>query len=326
MSQWNWQEQIPDRIEPIRAVRAFMVERVLLDPYHLRGEEIEQYNHILRSITVRNAAWWPKHTLEAKCLTGKFMERRLLQELDPRYCYHKARASYNIADDEGVTDQFSIDYGKLDLVPGPGCACGFWGLYDIEHVVNFLGGYLVGSRTFQYRQLVYGVVEMWGRVVPGSRGWRSQHAKVVALIDRPKDHAKLTALDKLVPAADISRLISIAQLYRVPILDGLPQDLTPPIVEEPPDPSIEFQRQMVEIAKALAMSMDQLADSMQKMFGLIDQNALTEMNRIIGRHTPARVNSYLRGIQPPVVRRQVPRRIFPKWQYKSMHRKRGGKR
>lgn len=56
------------------------------------------------------------------------------------------------------------------------CGCGFWGLSSwrtLREAIGYSGG-----------QVVWGLVAMWGRIVPGTLGWRSEFAQITAVSDR----------------------------------------------------------------------------------------------------------------------------------------------
>ncbi|HLS01108.1 MAG TPA: hypothetical protein VK054_03885 [Beutenbergiaceae bacterium] len=72
------------------------------------------------------------------------------------------------------------------------CSCGFWSFHDPRAA----GGYVRANR-------VSGIIEFSGRCVPGEMGWRSVHARIVALR----------------PAVNLPALIweDIAAVYDVPV-------------------------------------------------------------------------------------------------------------
>jgi hypothetical protein len=65
-----------------------------------------------------------------------------------------------------------VDHGPSE-VPAKGCVCGF-------HASTTEMGALWGSGALLERMLV-GSVKLWGRVIPGERGWRAQYARVQEL-------------------------------------------------------------------------------------------------------------------------------------------------
>ena len=66
----------------------------------------------------------------------------------------------------------SLDEGH-GRVPDPRCGCGVWALADPSDLPPELG---------YNGAFVYGIAELWGRVVVGTRGWRGEFARPVALM------------------------------------------------------------------------------------------------------------------------------------------------
>lgn len=61
-------------------------------------------------------------------------------------------------------------------VPDDGCECGIYAYLDPDFET------LHGARGPKAR----GIVAGWGRYVLGTNGWRSEHARLVALLDHPE--------------------------------------------------------------------------------------------------------------------------------------------
>lgn len=94
--------------------------------------------------------------------------------------------------------------------PDPSCQCGFWGISDPRWFASILEG---GNN------IVVGVIKMWGRVVPGTVGWRSRYAQPVGLLsEQPWNHKRRVVR---------RRLWELGHEYDLAIYHGLP-DLTPP--------------------------------------------------------------------------------------------------
>ncbi len=97
-------------------------------------------------------------------------------------------------------------------VPYIQCRCGFWGVKNPTDLVLQLSCDRYGTRVFalsmhtasSFPAFVLGEVELWGRVVVGTRGYRASHAQVKALVDSP--HFDVTEL---------------AKFYGVPVIGGL---------------------------------------------------------------------------------------------------------
>lgn len=69
--------------------------------------------------------------------------------------------------------------------PVSGCGCGFWALNNLDLMVEYVME-SVGPSPFPPTPpgngLLFGVIEQWGKVIPGHHGWRSQYAKVVGFL------------------------------------------------------------------------------------------------------------------------------------------------
>jgi hypothetical protein len=98
----------------------------------------------------------------------------------------------------------SRSLGLCNQVQGPvvqrSCGCGFWGLTSWSRLGAEFGmqGRDMRQSSHEYPGCV-GLVEMWGRVVPGVYGWRAQYAQITALANEPLASlhgvAHLTELD-----------------------------------------------------------------------------------------------------------------------------------
>jgi hypothetical protein len=81
-------------------------------------------------------------------------------------------------------------------VPDEACECGIYAYRSPDFET------LHGARGAKAR----GIVAGWGRYVLGTNGWRSQHARLVALLEHPE-----------IPAA----LRRVADRFGVPVVQGL---------------------------------------------------------------------------------------------------------
>lgn len=88
--------------------------------------------------------------------------------------------------------------------PDPMCACGVWGLSSLPHLFAEFG---------EQTGIVVGVIEMWGRIVVGEHGYRSQFARPVAIVRKDRRASKLEK--------------GVARAYRLKLLWRFP-DLTQP--------------------------------------------------------------------------------------------------
>lgn len=70
-----------------------------------------------------------------------------------------------------------------DHVPGENCTCGFYSARTAEHLFSM-------SYPYQHRDghiTVVGRVANWGKVIPGTQGWRAEYAYPVEFYMMPGD-------------------------------------------------------------------------------------------------------------------------------------------
>jgi hypothetical protein len=67
---------------------------------------------------------------------------------------------------------------RRDLVPGPGCGCGFWAYWALRYAWRC---------DYYWRGEVIGVVQGYGRARIGTRGCRCGKARILGLYVRPAD-------------------------------------------------------------------------------------------------------------------------------------------
>ena len=85
------------------------------------------------------------------------------------------------------TPGYQFDLTHLDgdhTAPDPKCKCGF---YAVDTLPRLLEVYETWSRLFSRLEIerypaVLGKVKMWGKVIPGERGWRAQYAYPAELL------------------------------------------------------------------------------------------------------------------------------------------------
>ena len=65
---------------------------------------------------------------------------------------------------------------ESDLVPGPGCACGFWAYWALRYAWRC---------DYYWRGEVIGVIQGYGRTMIGTRGCRCGKARILGLHVRP---------------------------------------------------------------------------------------------------------------------------------------------
>jgi hypothetical protein len=98
-------------------------------------------------------------------------------------------------------------------VPGWDCGCGFHALSSppsADEDATAVWPWQTEAGRSGDEDLVFGVVQGWGRVTVGTRGWRAQYARPLALWVRPDS-----------PLAGDPRMQSLARRYPVPILGDL---------------------------------------------------------------------------------------------------------
>lgn len=102
----------------------------------------------------------------------------------------------------GAAAEADPEHGKI---PGQNCSCGIYATTEIKVINGYLG-------TEQYmgamiRGPVLGIVEMGGKVVPASQGFRARYARVAAILD----------IDDVFSLSS-AHLQQIAELYQVPLI------------------------------------------------------------------------------------------------------------
>lgn len=107
-------------------------------------------------------------------------------------------------------------------VPEVDCFCGFWGYKSAPDLMNRLGWLQWSDRI----QVVWGVVNMWGRVCVGPRGYRAQYAQIDSFVDLEGHNLGGRQ------AGATPWLGFLARNYDVPVMNGWPHDL---LIEGEPD-------------------------------------------------------------------------------------------
>jgi hypothetical protein len=101
-----------------------------------------------------------------------------------------------------VRDDCDVARAQSHSAPAPGCRCGIYGWYDLNDAM------------VEHSGEVLGVIEVSGRVILGTRGFRAERAKIVALapntsgLNPTYDHSSLTR-----------RFQALGARYEVPMLD-----------------------------------------------------------------------------------------------------------
>jgi hypothetical protein len=111
---------------------------------------------------------------------------------------------------QGAAAEKNEDHGKI---PAKDCSCGIYATTSMRIVNQYLGNEVIQG-TIAIRGPVLGIVEMGGRVIPATQGFRAAYARVAAILQ----------IDEAF-SLNSSRLRSIAEFYRVPLI--VPHSLDP---------------------------------------------------------------------------------------------------
>lgn len=129
----------------------------------------------------------------------------------------------------GVRGQGAEAIPEHGKIPAKDCSCGIYATTEIKVINSYLG-----NETYMgvvIRGPVLGIVEMGGRVIPATQGYRARFARVAAILAIPSEFSLTRA-----------HLEQIAELYQVPLLEDTsknPEDYRTLIGQMPPvtDPS-----------------------------------------------------------------------------------------
>lgn len=128
---------------------------------------------------------------------------------------------------DGTAAAANPDHGKI---PAKHCSCGIYATTSMKVVNQYLGNEIVQGQ-FAIRGPVLGIVELGGRVIPATQGYRAAYARIAAIL-------------QIDPAFSLTapQLRSIAETYRVPLITPHslnPEDYRKNIAQLPPvsDPS-----------------------------------------------------------------------------------------
>jgi hypothetical protein len=135
----------------------------------------------------------------------------------------------------GAAAEKNPDHGKI---PAKGCSCGIYATTELKIINNYLGNELV--QGMQLRGPVLGVVELGGKVVPATQGFRAAYARVAAIL----------LIDEVF-SLTTPQLKHIAETYHVPALKPhsiVPEDYRDDLLPVTPfaDEVDEFLRGMEE--------------------------------------------------------------------------------
>jgi hypothetical protein len=96
----------------------------------------------------------------------------------------------------GAVD-LSVDHHRGDTtVPKTSCTCGFYGFWDLD---SFLGKAWASDIDWADMRKVVGLVDAYGKVLLGTRGFRAQKCRVVAVSVRRRDAKEAARMKTLYP-------------------------------------------------------------------------------------------------------------------------------
>ena len=100
------------------------------------------------------------------------------------------------------------EHGKI---PAKECSCGIYATTEIKVINSYLGNEMYMGVAI--RGPVLGIVEMGGKVIPATQGYRARFARVAAILAIPSEFSLTRA-----------HLGQIAELYQVPLLEDISKD------------------------------------------------------------------------------------------------------
>jgi hypothetical protein len=128
------------------------------------------------------------------------------------------------------------DHGSI---PSKKCSCGIYATTSLNVINQYLGNEIIQG-TIAIRGPVLGVVELGGRVIPATQGYRAAYARVAAIL----------LIDPVFTLSH-SQLRQIADYYQVPALPDMsldPEDYRDKLQLETPigDQAEEFLKNLLE--------------------------------------------------------------------------------
>ena len=141
----------------------------------------------------------------------------------------------------GVLAEKDEDHGRI---PSKECSCGIYATTEIKVINSYLGSEVINGVAI--RGSVLGIVELGGRVIPATQGYRAAYARVAGII----------AIDEVfsLPRA---RLRQIAAFYKVPLLEDKsknPEDYRDdieqmPAIVDPASVGDEMEQWLADLTK-----------------------------------------------------------------------------
>ncbi len=238
---------VPDGIEPVIGWRSWILDAENDQP-KMQGGLIYWQNGIetpapkkkkspppapgkrLHS-TGRTHVWEPGKAIHAECIAGNLQSKRVWTLAHGRGCEAYGETQFGKAPSLCPPPGFgwwSVEVKQEHgVTPDENCTCG---IYATEDVTGVPGGPpastpLVGIAAFAFTlqrsvwgaapsPSVFGTVSLWGKVIPGDRGWRAEYAypRELWVIESAKRSASLLAEDYSVPChviKDVKELVGV---------------------------------------------------------------------------------------------------------------------
>jgi hypothetical protein len=142
---------VPDKITPERGYRAWRLRR-----------DVESGELRLVSMRSPTVVWRPREPMRADCLgfnaTGSVM----------------FQVGWSSSEEEGKSERNHLP--SCHSAPFERCHCGIYALLELG-----------AMRQFIAPKIILGEVELWGKVIPGTTGWRAEYARPVRFFTLPED-------------------------------------------------------------------------------------------------------------------------------------------
>lgn len=189
---------VPDGIEPIRAYR---------------GWKVEEWRGMVRLKSFTQDVDWPVDgPVTATCRA----DRSWMPILHMMRAWQTVTTTNTTNTGEVVAVTDPEDDPLLHRkAPSPQCVCGVWGVADPWKIKPY-------DHEWASEKAIVGVVELWGKVIVGTSGWRAEYARPVEIVSAPKfSHRTRRTRRKVATLED-----RVADAYGIPILDYWPE-ITP---------------------------------------------------------------------------------------------------
>lgn len=171
----------PDVTEPIVACRAWRYS----SPGRPRSRGVEAPYRLRRGVRTEPPSPASPWMLRSTGFDGRWDTASLeathdkTSSLDLSLSLYYAEIARSLA---GGAAAHAVRKEELHEAPVPDCGCGIWALSDPRDLLDRFP--CIYSASPSLNTYIYGVVHLWGRVIPGDDGWRAQHARIVGLMPR----------------------------------------------------------------------------------------------------------------------------------------------